>query len=88
MTGDEIRASAQGTLLSILFARANSMAYALPGAIRSDEAGWDGLPGCVVEPGLPSTGSNDGESNGEENESRYRAMKKTSLRAQTQKSQF
>ena len=39
ITGHEMAASIHGTVESILFARANSMAHALPGAANSVEAG-------------------------------------------------
>lgn len=39
ITGDEMAASIHGKVESILFARANSMAHALPGAAKKVEAG-------------------------------------------------
>ena len=70
ITGHETAASIHGTVESILFARANSMAHALPGAANSVEAGWDGLPGWEEEPGELSIGRREGESMGEEKERR------------------
>ena len=45
MKGDEIAATIQGPLLSILLARASSIAHALPGVANIVDAGLDGLPG-------------------------------------------
>lgn len=69
ITGDDTAAIAQGTLLSILFARASSMAQALPGAAKKAEAGWEGEPGWVEERPGP-VGRREGESMGEEKERR------------------
>lgn len=85
MTGKESPAIHHGQKLSILFARASSIAQALPGAANSADAGWEGLPGCADEPNVPSFDSRDGDSKGDENESKYRAMKKSSFKAHTTK---
>lgn len=45
MTGNETPAMTHGQKLSILFARASSIAHALPGAANSVDEGNDGLPG-------------------------------------------
>ena len=88
MTGKEIPASAQGPKLSILFALASSMAEALPGAMSRPRPGRAGLAGCADDPGSLPNGSNDGESMGDEKESRYKAMKKSSLKVQKMKRTF
>ena len=70
ITGLDIPAMNHGTVLSILFARASSIAQALPGVARSDAAaGSRGLPGCA-ELGESEGDSRDGERIGEENERR------------------
>ena len=70
MTGNETPAMTQGQKLSILFARASSMAHALPGAAKKVDDGSEGLPGCADDPGVLSTGSSDGDRIGEEKERR------------------
>ena len=75
----------QGTVLSILLARAISIAPALHGLTKMVLGfGCAGEPGCVevMPPLLSLVTSRDGDSNGEEKERRYKAMKKSSLRAQ------
>jgi hypothetical protein len=53
MTGKDTPAITHGQKLSILFARASSNAPALYGLAKMvDGIGWDGLPGCVDEPGI------------------------------------
>jgi hypothetical protein len=88
MIGAETPVITQGQKLSILFARASSNAPALHGLAKSiDGAGWAGLPGCVDEATSPPTGwSSDGERMGEENDRRYRPIKKSSLKKQKMKS--
>lgn len=73
-----------GTVLSILLARANSIAPADQGDVKIIEGfGAAGVSGCRVE----ATGFNSsGESVGEEKERRYSAMKKSSFKAQKVKS--
>lgn len=63
-------ASHHGTVLSILFARASSIAQALPGVANRVEAGFDGLPGWVDAPAAPAVGRREGERIGEEKERR------------------
>ena len=63
-------AIAQGILLSILLARASSIAQALPGAAKRVEAGKDGEPGWVERPGWSEVGRREGERVGEEKERR------------------
>ena len=70
MTGLETPAMTHGQKLSILFARASSIAHALPGAAKNVEGENAGLPGCVEAPADFSVGRSDGESVGEEKESR------------------
>ena len=72
-----------GQKLSILFARASSIAQALPGVAKINDEGCEGLPGCDDAPALSSVGRSEGDRMGDENERRYSAMKKSSLRAQT-----
>lgn len=63
----------QGTVESILFARANSSAPALHGFANSDAAeGCEGLPGWRVAPLSPffATWRSDGDRYGEEKERR------------------
>lgn len=69
MTGNETPAITHGQKLSILFARASSIAQALPGVAKIAE-GCDGLPGCDVAPGLSFIGRRDGDRMGEEKERR------------------
>jgi len=80
-------AMTHGPVESILFARANSSAPALCGLKRRD-TGPLGLPGTSVLGASPClvTWRRDGDRRGEENDRRYRAMKKVSLRAQNRKS--
>ena len=59
-----------GQKLSILLARASSIAYALPGTTSNDECRCEGLPGWRDAPGFPLTGSKEGERVGEEKERR------------------
>lgn len=63
-------AMAQGTVLSILLARASSIAQAEPGAAKRVEEGWEGEPGRVEEPGVEEVGRREGERVGEEKERR------------------
>lgn len=70
MTGNDTPASTHGQKLSILLARASSMAQALPGVAKSIDGGWDGLPGCKVVPALFSVGRRDGVKIGDEKERR------------------
>ena len=71
MTGNETPAITQGQKLSILFARASSIAQALPGAAKKVEAGWEGEPSWVEDPGwLGAGGRSEGERVGEEKERR------------------
>ena len=63
----------QGTVESILFARASSNAPALHGFAKSEAAeGWDGLPGWseAAESPLFATCRRDGDRYGDENERR------------------
>ena len=69
MIGDDMMAIAQGNVLSILFARASSIAHALPGLASSAAAGFIGLPGCA-EAGEPLLERSEGERMGEEKERR------------------
>ena len=69
ITGEETIATAQGTVLSILFARASSIAQALPGVARSAAAALRGLPGCA-EAGGPSGERSEGDRIGEEKDRR------------------
>ena len=88
MTGALIITSAQGKLLSILLARAISMAAAEKGEEKNIEAlGWAGEPGWrdSGSEALPLVGRRAGVMIGEEKQRRYRAMKKSSLRAQATK---
>jgi hypothetical protein len=85
ITGKLTPARIQGTVLSILFALASSMAPADQGFVKmADSLGCAGEPGTADEGGDGSEGGvrRDGESSGEEKERRYRAMKKSSLSAQ------
>lgn len=59
-----------GQKLSILFARASSIAHALPGVAKIIDDGCEGLPGCVVAPELPWVGRRDGVNIGDEKERR------------------
>jgi len=90
MTGREILAMIQGTRVFILFALAISNAPALYGLENNEleVGGADGLPGCRVVPASPflTTCNNDGVKYGDENDKRYRAMKKASFSAQAQNS--
>lgn len=91
MMGNEMPARIQGIVLSILLARASSMAPALHGFTKMLLGfGWAGEPGCadedVVFPSLSTATRSDGESSGDEKERRYRAMKKSSLSAQKRNS--
>lgn len=70
MTGNDTPASTHGQKLSILFARASSIAHALPGVAKSIDDGCDGLPGCDVVPGLFPVGRREGVNIGEEKERR------------------
>ena len=73
-------------MLSILFARAISIAAALNGlGKRSDGAGWCGVTGVVPLVDKPAEGRRAGVMSGEEKQRRYRAMKKSSFRAQQMK---
>lgn len=78
----------QGQKESILFARASSSAPALYGLAKSEvRETCEGLPGCRETPlALPGeVCRREGERSGEEKERRYRAMKKTSFKAQKRK---
>lgn len=70
MTGNEAPARTHGQKLSILLALASSIAHALPGVAKMAEAGLDGLPGWIDEPGNLSFGMSDGDRIGEENDRR------------------
>ena len=70
MTGAHTPAIAQGTLLSILFARANSIAQAEPGAAKRAEAGWEGKPAEIEADDPVFVSRRVGERIGEENERR------------------
>ena len=83
MTGAETTARIQGTVLSILFALACSIAPALHGFGRM-LAGTLGEPGWIEE-NSPFSAKRDGERYGEEKDSRYSAMKNSSFKAQTRK---
>lgn len=89
MTGKLMPAKAHGTNESILFARASSKAAALKGSgkiCRRREL-LTGTPGSMWAPLVCATDlMRWGESKGDENDRRYRAMKKISLRAHTVKS--
>jgi len=80
-------AMTQGTNESILFALANSNAAALWGLRKSEAPGCAGLPGRRDAPVVPLfvTCSRDGDRKGEEKERRYKAMKKSSFKAQNRK---
>lgn len=90
MTGALMPAKIHGTVLSILFALAISKAPADQGfANRRDGFGCAGEPGWAAEIMFPELGpvpssgtSREGESVGDEKERRYKAIKKSSLRAQ------
>lgn len=73
----------QGTVLSILFARAISRAPALQGLTKSAVGfGLAGEPGWVeTTPPLVEL-RREGDRSGDEKDRRYSAMKKTSFRAQ------
>lgn len=70
MTGNDAPAITHGQKLSILLARASSMAQALPGVAKSIDGGCDGLPGCEVVPALFPVGRRDGVNVGDEKERR------------------
>ena len=70
MIGNETPAITHGQKLSILFARASSMAHALPGAAKKVDAENAGLPSWVDDPGVLSVGRSEGERVGEEKERR------------------
>ena len=72
-----------GPLLSILLALASSIAPALHGAVVKRCWGEAGVPGWRVDGPVSRS---DGVSVGEENDKRYKAIKKTSLRAHRVKS--
>jgi hypothetical protein len=85
MMGSEMIASVHGTTESILFALASSNAPALHGFANKDAAdGCVGLPGWREEAASPDFAvvRREGERYGEENDNRYRAMKKSSFAAQ------
>ena len=83
ITGNETAVITQGQKLSILLARANSRAPALQGLANTlVEAGGGGVPPTVT----PCGGwSREDDRVGDEKESRYRPIKKSSLRAQQMK---
>jgi hypothetical protein len=82
MMGAEVSVKIHGTVESILFARAISMAPADQGLVKNMEGfGTAGEPGWI-EDGVCLSPSNVGERSGELNERRYRAMKKISFMAQ------
>lgn len=70
MTGNDTPAITQGQKLSILFARASSIAQALPGVANSKDGGCAGVPGCELPPGPSFVGRRDGDSIGDEKERR------------------
>lgn len=70
ITGSDTPASTQGQKLSILLARASSIAHALPGVAKVIDDGFDGLPGCDVDPALSAVGRRDGVNIGDEKERR------------------
>lgn len=90
MTGALMPAKIHGTVLSILFALAISRAPADQGfANNRDGFGCAGEPGWAAEIMFPELGpvpssgmSREGESVGDEKDRRYKAIKKSSLRAQ------
>lgn len=83
MTGLDARVKTHGTMLSILFARAISIAAALKGlGKRSEGVGMCGVTGEVASVDRPAEGRSAGVIRGEEKQRRYRAMKKSSLSAQ------
>jgi hypothetical protein len=89
MTGNELMANIQGTVLSSLFARAISIAPADQGLVKSIMGfGEMGVPlmvgGTMGLIGLMS----EGDIRGEEKERRYSAMKKSSFMAQKVKRTF
>lgn len=88
MTGKDTAARIHGTVLSILLARAISMAPADHGLVkRSDGLGAAGDPGVRLA-GVSGFCSSDGVRSGDENDSRYSAMKKSSFSAQKVKRTF
>lgn len=70
MTGKDTPAITHGQKLSILFARASSIAQALPGVAKSMEDGCAGVPGWELAPGPSFVGRRDGERIGDEKERR------------------
>lgn len=70
MTGKDTPARTHGQKLSILFARASSIAHALPGVAKICDDGFNGLPGCDVAPALSSVDRRDGVNIGDEKERR------------------
>jgi hypothetical protein len=86
MTGKLIMQITHGTVLSILLARAISIAAAEKGEAKKAEAlGAAGEPGRRVRGSPPLTGKRAGVMVGEEKQRRYRAMKKSSFNAQQTK---
>lgn len=84
MTGADTAVIIHGMVLSSLFARAISRAPALQGLANSVDGAWcAGLPGCGDRGCVLGTGcSKEGDRMGDEKDSRYRPMKKSSFRAQ------
>lgn len=91
MIGAEMPVITHGQKLSILLARASSNAPALQGLAKSVEIGaMAGDPGWA-EAGTaasPTGWSRDGESVGDENDSRYRPIKKSSFIVQNKNRTF
>lgn len=81
ITGTLMAASVHGRTLSILFARAISMAAAEYGFMKSFFCNCS--PFSTPEPTIGAR--SEGVRRGEEKESRYKAMKNSSLSAQTVK---
>jgi hypothetical protein len=85
MIGAEVKVKIHGTVESILFARAISIAPADHGLVKNIEGfGAAGEPGWM-DVGFCLSPRRVGERSGEEKERRYRAMKKISFMAQNVK---
>lgn len=83
MMGNDKPVIIHGRVLSILFARAISSAPALQGLAKSVLGdGCTGLPSWGVIDSEFGGCSRDGDSVGDENESRYKPMKNSSLKRQ------
>ena len=88
MMGADVRVKIHGTVESILFARAISIAPADQGLVKNMEGfGAAGEPGWI-EVGDCLSPSKVGERSGELKERRYSAMKKISFMAQKVKRTF